>query len=268
MTTLPLHQQQVKIGDNFYTIVSDDDYLKHVGSEFEPYMCSLFQSLVEKNFKVLDVGANIGCTTLLFGDLATRVDSFEPSPSTFEILKKNVTTSSHSNIHIHNFGLGEKNENLTLTFSPSNRSGGFVSDKTQASKGHSIENITIKKGDDSFYSEVVDFIKIDVEGYEKSVIEGLRQTIIKNHPIVVLELNHWCLNAFQRITIPDFFDFLTDLFPILYAVEGDKFLNLHDESDRYIVMYHHIIHFKYPNIVAAFDSKQLEHFVKRFTHGT
>lgn len=190
MTTRPVHQQKVKIGDNFYTIVSDDDYLKHVGSEFEPYMCSLFQSLIQQNFKIFDVGANIGCTTLLFGDLAARVDSFEPSPSTFEILKKNVSASSRSNIHIHNFGLGARNENLTLTFAPSNRSGSFVSDKTQASKGHSIENITIKKGDDNFYSAPVDFIKIDVEGYEKNVIDGLQQTIIKNRPVVVLELNH------------------------------------------------------------------------------
>jgi FkbM family methyltransferase len=263
----PLQNQKVKIGEKSYTIASDDDYLKHVGSEFEPYTCSLFKSLIEKNYKVFDVGANIGCTTLLFGDLGREVDSFEPSPSTFEILKQNLASSLHSNTRIHNLGLGAKNENLTLTFAPSNRSGGFVSDKTQASKGFTIEEIVIKKGDDLFHSTEVNFIKIDVEGYEKNVIEGLSQTILKNQPIVVLELNHWCLNAFQRISIPDFFDFLANVFPILYAIDGDKYLNLHDESDRYIVMYNHIIHFKYPNIVGAFHHKQLERFADRFKHG-
>jgi FkbM family methyltransferase len=256
----------VKIGDKFYMIASDDDYLTHIGSEFEPEMCTLFKSLIKKNHKVFDVGANIGCTSILFGDLASYVDSFEPSPSTFKILEKNLATSLHSNTRIHNFGLGAKNENLTLTFSPSNRSGGFVSDKTQASKGHSIENIVIKKGDDFSPPPEVDFIKIDVEGYEKNVIEGLLQTILKNRPVIVLELNHWCLNAFQRISIPDFFDFLANVFPILYAVDGDKYLNLHDESDRYIVMYHHIIHFKFPNIVAAFDQKQLNRFHELYNH--
>ncbi len=203
----------------------------------------------------------------MFGDLASKVDSFEPSPSTFEILKLNLACSLHSNTRIHNIGLGAKNENLTLTFAPINRSGGFVSDKTQASKGHSIENIVIKKGDDFFHSSEVDFIKIDVEGYEKNVIEGLSQTILKNRPVVALELNHWCLNAFQRISIPDFFDFLANVFPILYAVDGDKYLDLHDENDRYIVMYHHIHHLKYPNIVGAFDHKQLARFVEKFKHG-
>ena len=126
----------------------------------------------------------------------------------------------------------------------------------------------VKKGDDFFHSSEVDFIKIDVEGFEKNVIEGLIETIHKHNPIVVLELNHWCLNAFQRISIPDFFDFLVNIFPILYAVEGDKYLNLHDENDRYIVMYHHIIHFKYPNIVAAFNQKQLDRFLERYKYGT
>jgi FkbM family methyltransferase len=261
-----LQELKVKIGDKFYMIASDDDYLKHIGAEFEPDMCALFKSLIKKNHKVYDIGANIGCTSILFGDLASEVDSFEPSPSTFKILKQNLAASHHLNTRVYNFGLGTKNENLTLTFAPSNRSGAFVSDKTQASKGYSIENIVIKKGDDFFHSSEVNFIKIDVEGYEKNVIQGLSQIIQKNCPIVVLELNHWCLNAFQRMSIPDFFDFLAKVFPILYAVEGDKYLNLHDESDRYIVMYHHIIHFKFKNIVAAFDQKQLDFFNKQYKY--
>ncbi len=263
-----LNQKIVKIGNKSYVIASDDDYLKHMGPEFEPDMCGFFESLIEKNYKILDVGANIGCTTLLFGSLASEVDSFEPSPSTFEILKINVAFSLHSNTRIHNFGLGMKDENLTLTFAPSNRSGAFVSDKTQASKGHAIERIVVKNGDNFLYQKEVNFIKIDVEGYEKNVLEGLSQTILKNRPVVVLELNHWCLNAFQRISIPDFFDFLTSVFPILYAVDSDKYLDLHDESHRYIVMYNHIIHFKYPNIVGAFDSRQLARFVDKFKLGT
>jgi len=123
-----------------------------------------------------------------------------------------------------------------------------------------IENIAIKQGDEFSHSLEVDLIKIDVEGYEMNVLKGLSQTIPKNRPVVVLELNHWCLNAFQRISVPDFFDFLTNIFPILYAVDNEEYLDLHDENDRYIAMYHHIVHFKFPNIVAAFDLKQLDRF--------
>jgi hypothetical protein len=61
-------------------------------------------------------------------------------------------------------------------------------------------------------------------------------------PIVVLELNHWCLNAFQRTSLPDFFDYLRSVFPVLLGSRWQSnYLNLHDDSnDTYIVMYHHI----------------------------
>ncbi len=112
----------------------------------------------------------------------------------------------------------------------------------------------------------VDFIKIDVEGFEGHVLRGAKQTLATYRPVVVLELNHWCLNAFQRTSIPEFFDLLRSIFPILLAVDGSSHLNLHDESHRYIVMYHHILHMRFPNIVAAFDESRLDRFRALYHH--
>jgi hypothetical protein len=71
-------------------------------------------------------------------------------------------------------------------------------------------------------------------------------------------LNHWCLNAFQRTSVPDFFDFLRGVFPFLYAVDGTDVRNLHDPDDSYNVMYQHIAHnFRYPNLVGAFDRSRV-----------
>lgn len=259
-----LFKRKVKIGAHLYTVFSDDVYLNNIGATFEPDMCTVFKALIKPTFNVLDVGANIGCTALLFGDLAAHVDSFEPSPTTFSILQKNIQSSGLSNITPHNFGLGSRNESLTLTFAPSNRSGAFVSDITQASDGHTIEKIEIKKGDDALLNHSVDFIKIDVEGYEKNVIEGLSTIIEHAQPIVCLELNHWCLNAFQRTSVPDFFDFLLKQFPILYAVHGNTYLDLHNPSERFHVMSRHIIHFEYLSLVGAFKPSQLVEFERTF----
>lgn len=253
-----MFSQNVIIGNRSYEISSDDEYLRAIGSHFEPQMSSLFERLVQKTYRVLDIGANIGCTALLFAELAERVDAFEPSPSTFEFLQTNVKNSGHSNIDVHNYGLGSQNEDLTISFAPDNRSGAFVSNKLQASDGHSIEKIVIRKGDDVISDDPVGFIKIDVEGFEKDVIVGLKGIISRDEPIVVLELNHWCLNAFQRICVPDFFDFLLDVFPILYAVDDQKWVDLRDSSSRYTVMYEHINHLKFPNLVGAFRSSQIE----------
>lgn len=95
---------------------------------------------------------------------------------------------------------------------------------------------------------------------------GAQKTLSSNRPVVVLELNHWCLNAFQRTSIPDFFDLLRSIFPILFAVDGSSYMNLHDESDSYIVMYHHILHMRFPNIVAGFDESRLDQFRSTYEH--
>ncbi len=273
---------RTKINGKPYSISSDDDYLDHVEGEFEPEMVSLFKSLIQPTDTVLDIGANIGCTSLLFGDLARKVYSFEPSPTTHRWLVQNVRIAKLNNVEPINLGLGKDAGTFELTFAPNNRSGGFVSNLTNASEGHQVEQITIAKGDDFIREQQiakVDFIKIDVEGFEQSVIEGLAETIAREQPIVALELNHWCLNAFQRTSVPDFFDFLRSVFPYLYAVDmrytsnlRDRlqrellpFLydkkdakNLHDQNAAYHVMYRHILHgSSYPTLVGAFKPKQL-----------
>jgi FkbM family methyltransferase len=259
MTELPNETtKKVNIGNRTFSIRSDDNYLSEIGADFEPDMCNFFSLLLHPHFNVIDVGANIGCTTLFFAGLASSVRSFEPSPTTFKFLKKNVDDAHLTNVEINNFGLGSKNEELTLTFAPNNRAGGFVSNLTQASVGHTIEQIQIRKGDDLLRDQAFDFVKIDVEGFEQHVLSGLKDAIHSNKPIVVLELNHWCLNAFQRTSVPDFFDFLTEMFPFLYAIDPTGIANLHDPSERYIVMYHHITQLKYSNIVGAFEASQVE----------
>jgi FkbM family methyltransferase len=260
---------EVEINGKRYRLVSDDDYLTHIGSEFEPEMVRLFRCLVNKENIVLDVGANIGCTAILLGDLAQIVYAFEPSPTTFNFLQKNTERSGLQNITIHNLGLGSEAGEFSLTYSPDNRSGGFVSNHTKTGGSFVTETIAIQPLDgifDSLLLPGLDFIKIDVEGYEGNVINGARRTLSSYRPVVVLELNHWCLNAFQRTSIPDFFDLLRSVFPVLYAVDGGNYLDLHDNGDSYTVMYYHILHRHFPNIVAAFEKSQLDSFHRAYQH--
>lgn len=259
----------VDIGGNKYMITSDDDYLEHIRNGFEPEMVDLFRVLATNSNTIVDIGANIGCTSILFGELAKNVYAFEPSPTTFLFLEKNISKSGKTNINLKNIGIGAEHCESTLTFSPFNRSGGFVSNRTQASIGSTVEKIVIKKLDEVIISleiQSIDFIKIDVEGFEGRVLSGATKSLCSYKPIVLLELNHWCLNAFQRTSIPDFFDQLRSIFPILLAVDGSNYLNLHDESERYTVMYHHILHMRFPSIVAAFSKGQLRMFKEFYRH--
>lgn len=267
---LKFRNSDIKIGDKLYKIYApqEDIYIDAIGSEFEPEMVCLFRSLIDKKFHCLDIGANIGLTSILFSELGAQVDSFEPSPTTFTALEKNIKTAGIKNVHLNNLGLGAKSMESELAYSPDNRSGGFIANQIKAQAGLVHEKIQIKRLDDLYIfpkNDKVDFIKIDVEGFEKSVLEGGTNLLTSNQPIVVLEVNHWCLNAFQRITIPDFFDFLRSIFPLLYAVNfNNTYADLHNEDDSYHVMYEHIIHFNFSNLVGAFDQGQLTNFKHLF----
>jgi hypothetical protein len=83
---------KVDIGGKDYTITSDDDYLEHIKNGFEPHMVKLFRAVASDSKVILDVGANIGCTALLFGELSENVYAFEPSKTTFGFLETMVRT--------------------------------------------------------------------------------------------------------------------------------------------------------------------------------
>lgn len=254
---------EINIGGKNYILASDDNYLTNMSADFEPEMVELFSTIIGDKDVVLDIGANIGCTSILFGNLAEKVYSFEASPSTYQFLESNIARSELKNIETFNIGLGSESGETTLTYAVDNRSGGFVSDQARAGAGHITEKIVIEPLDELVHRlsiDKVDFVKLDVEGFEGQVIKGAQHLLRSNHPTVVLELNHWCLNAFQRTSIPDFFDSLRALFPVLYAVDGSTYRNLHNEHENYQVMYHHINHFRYPNIVAGFDLERLVQF--------
>ena len=250
-------QKRIRIGDITYFLSSDDNYLDAMGDNFEPHMVELYRTLIGPDDVVVDIGANIGMTAILFSSLAHKVIAFEPSPSTYRILSENLSKAKVTNVETINLGLGAKRESLTITFARNNRSGGYVSNKIKPIKDHVTEEIQLDTIDRYFADCKIkpNFIKIDVEGFEQHVIEGGRKFLDHNRPVVILEMNHFCLDVLHRITIPDYIDFMRNIFPFLYAVDTDNsnIAELHDLDAAYSVMYEHVVHQRFPNLVGGFD---------------
>ena len=132
----------------------------------------------------LDVGANIGNHSLYFAPIFGEVHSFEPHPATFRLLDFNV--NGIRNIVAHNFGLGDSTGTFTLRENPTNLGGCAI---TTASDGRSddievrvecLDGLNLDLGS-------LCFIKIDVEGFEVSVLRGAIKTITAHQPLIVLE---------------------------------------------------------------------------------
>jgi len=253
----------VKISKKRFQIRGDDDYLHDVGSEFEPDTVTLFELFCGRDSCVLDVGANIGMTALALSQICAhgQVAAIEPLPRNFQYLKENVSNSGVHNIRTFNFALGSSEGPVLMQGHPSNFACSFIADNyTIPASDHFSHRVPVKRLDDIFSSlslARLDFMKIDVEGYELEVLAGAKDILNTFKPLVFLEMNHWCLNIYRQISIPEFRERLTKIFPYVYAIDGLDYLDYVDEDNVHHINYHHVLEFKYMNLIAGFDRQQI-----------
>jgi FkbM family methyltransferase len=245
-----------------------DNYLADMPDDYEPALCKLLKSASARAGEgiAMDIGANIGATSIFLASLRPEVLAFEASPRTRKILEENITNNQIRNIHIFPYGLGECDGELLITAAPDNASGGFISATIQHLDGHITEAATIKNGDsllqESCPNKRIALIKIDVEGHELEVLSGLSNRLKRDNPVIVLEMNHWCLNAFKRCSIPEFLERLQSIFPSILAFddgsEKSLMIGASRPSETYHVMHEHIVNNKYPTLVMAPNPQLLE----------
>lgn len=141
----------------------------------------------------IDIGANIGNHTIFFSKIFPQVIACEPVPRNCWILKANLHLNRINNVTLVEKGLGEKPGFLPLvTDDPENTNHGFGFEPIESIQASgNLCQVEIVRGDDELESLGVEseiaIIKIDVEGFEPQVLQGLEKTILKHHPIIFWE---------------------------------------------------------------------------------
>ncbi|KAJ3547695.1 hypothetical protein NM208_g1382 [Fusarium decemcellulare] len=146
---------------------------------------------------IIDAGANIGLFTLFAKKNypAAQIMAFEPASENVEIMKQNISLHKLSDVEIYECALGSKNETRNLTFFPNTPSNAtlctdekdqwlkFIADKIspeiadRMGYGARETPVSVKRLSDFLHDREnltrVDLLKIDVEGGELDVIEGV-----------------------------------------------------------------------------------------------
>jgi FkbM family methyltransferase len=182
------------LGDYKLFLSSDDlGFSCHVMLDgyWESWLTVFFLRYVRPGMTVIDVGANFGYYTVLFGAMVGpigRVVAIEPVPSTVALLSDSIALN----------GLAKRTRLVAGT------AGAVASTKTQilvpphepknaavVAEGHEgsivVPSFTVDELVTGF--DHVDLVKIDVEGSEINVIAGMRETIAKHCPAIMLEFN-------------------------------------------------------------------------------
>ena len=164
---------------------------------FEPDTTKAIASLVKQGDTVVDVGANIGCHTLLMAQLlgnAGMVYAFEPMAYAYRKLMVNRHLNDFQNIVIEKLAISDVTGVEEVVYNSSWPRNGVA--RAEASLLEPIEHMRL----DDYYERhgitACDFIKIDTDGNEFKVLRGARGVLERFRPVLCMELGAYTL---QRV---------------------------------------------------------------------
>jgi len=194
--------------------------------EHEPHLTRFIREFLKEGDVAMDIGACFGFHTLEMarqvGD-SGHVYAFEPQVDMHTLLTRNLKENKLDNATVHNVALGDTNMEVCMynayPDSETNYGDSFISwkyreddaehdksEKQQISKGDHVLELnknlaTCSRLDDFLGGEDgngipgrVKFIKIDVQGFERMVLEGGEKFLRKHRPFMVIEFEDQCMN--------------------------------------------------------------------------
>lgn len=132
------------------------------------------KTIIKPGMKILEVGANIGYYALIETKLAGPsgyLYAIEPAPHNFESLKKNLELNGIRNVDLHMAAFGESRGKAKFYVYDRGNLSSFIKREDMGMKYEEVE-VEIMTLDDFLRFKKVDFIRMDVEGFEKEILKG------------------------------------------------------------------------------------------------
>jgi FkbM family methyltransferase len=200
-----------KINGISYTIRNKTDGIEKIlleGKQWNESIVNIIKLYIsQKNLKhFLNIGSHIGTVCLPISLCISKVSAIEAYPPTYEHLCENININNIKNINTYNIAVGNSEEDIYFMSNEKicpierknrilNNSGGMhvftendiennirssiLTDRKIKNKMNKLDNLDI----DNF-----DIILIDIEGCEYDFLLGAKEKIIKNKPIIIIEI--------------------------------------------------------------------------------
>lgn len=185
------------------------------GLVYDEEIIELSKKYISSNTSFLDVGANYGQMSILLSKHIEsigngKVYAFEAEPFVGETLKKNIEINNCKNVEIILGAVHFKSGDKLIFPEPDFKrfdSYGSYGITPLATSGRTVETITI---DNLEIKEKISFIKIDIQGSDLFALQGAKQTILKNKPVIIFEFEEQLQKEFKT-SFNDYVDFVKSI---------------------------------------------------------
>lgn len=197
---------------------------------------------------VVDCGGNIGIFTSFALDMgANRVLSFEPYPNNYKLNKKNNPTAEVFNLAVSN----KNNDIIELLYTPNSNGGHTIisSEYDREPEHYEHKNIFVKITTlndiiEQNFIEHIDFLKIDTEGAELLILDGISDENLSKIRCISMEYHHNVFNydeniydklqkRFNNLGFNTYTWILSNDTRMMYVCRGDIFIDNPKHSNKY-----------------------------------
>lgn len=186
-----IHSRDGKI---YWVEEGDKLYIQRLGNgQYQGGNWQFAQTLIDTWARCIDVGSNNACNAINYAEHFQVVECFEPTPLAQQLWRNTVRDNQVTNCNLYTVGCGEREYTTEILIHEKNGGHNHLShyDKNPRSKPErrtrSLATVECKTIDSYQFSDV-GFIKVDVEGYERFVLEGAQATIQRCRPTIQLEI--------------------------------------------------------------------------------
>ena len=203
-----------KNGKTYWVEQGDTLYAQRLqAGQYQKSNWQFAQTILPQFRRCIDVGSNNACNAVHYAERFDVVECFEPTPLAQTLWRNTVRDCGTQGVTLYDVALGEDVRTTQILLHERNGGHNHLQhyDKNPRARGaptrktHTVAQTTL----DSFHFTEVDFVKIDVEGYEWFVLQGAESTLARERPLLQLEIvAHQCRKFNYRAE--DLIEYLRD----------------------------------------------------------
>lgn len=219
----------------------------------------------------MDIGANIGLTTLLMDQSFSggRVLSFEPHPVTYGQMAANIegNKTGANAIQTFNFALGKADgELLFRDVDQYNTGNSFLIEGSLAAAAQDAIRVPVRTldGFDGMPAHI-DLMKIDVEGFELDVLKGAAATLARVDTVLI-EFNHWCLSSLAHVLPIDALKFIFDTFEgvFVFDLKTKVYMRIQTDAQKWSFLHKNMVNFNVNDLLCTNSKEVIERVTAAF----